>query len=118
MVVSWSRQPGLFHGIRQWPCLHYITALDLTRAVITQGPLHIFSVCGCSSSLSAAVRAAETTGGPVFQATVRLELPVQVRRSIVKDDSCVEIVSRRRVKVRGKERGKRTFAANGEIQSS
>lgn len=33
-------------------------------------------------------------------------MPVQVRRSIVKDDSCVEIVSRRRVKVRGKERGK------------
>lgn len=33
-------------------------------------------------------------------------MPVQVRRSIVKDDSCVEIVSWRRVKVRKKERGK------------
>lgn len=32
-------------------------------------------------------------GGPVFQTTVRLELPVQVRRSIVKDDSLVEVVS-------------------------
>lgn len=31
--------------------------------------------------------------GPVFQTTVRLELPVRVRRSIVKDDSLVEIVS-------------------------
>lgn len=31
--------------------------------------------------------------GPVFQTTVRLQLPVRVRRPIVKDDSLVEIVS-------------------------
>lgn len=40
---------GLYHGISQWPCLHYITALDLTHAVIAQGPPHIFSLCGCTS---------------------------------------------------------------------
>lgn len=31
--------------------------------------------------------------GPVFQTTLRLELPVWIRRSIVKDDGLVEIVS-------------------------
>lgn len=31
--------------------------------------------------------------GPVFQTMVRLELPVWVSRSVVKDDSLVEIVS-------------------------
>lgn len=32
-------------------------------------------------------------GGPVFHTALRFGLPVQVRRSIVKDDSLVDIVS-------------------------
>lgn len=42
-------------------------------------------------------------GGPVFQTTARLELPVLVRRSIVKGDSYVEIVSQ--LLCEGKEEG-------------
>ena len=41
--------------------------------------------------------------GPVFQTAVRLELPVWVRRSIVKDDSLVETFHSSCVKVRKEE---------------
>lgn len=49
--------------------------------------------------------------GPVFQTMLRLELPVWVRRSIVKDDSLVEIVSQQPCE--GKKEGLRGLAVGG-----
>lgn len=52
--------------------------------------------------------------GPIFQTTVRLELPVWVRRPNVKDDSLVETVSQLMCEGEKKERwnrGGRSFMA-------
>ncbi len=104
MVVNWSRQTGLFHSCSS--LVSITSRLPVSPALSSLKDPVIYShsvVVPLKCQLLSALEKWQV--GPYFKQGLRLELPVWVRRSIVKDDSLVEIVPQQLCE--GKQEGER-----------